>query len=142
MVSHFSGYKHSNMCLEVEKTISASHLLPYVVMDRASPHRAILVKRILQENRNIRIIYLPKGSPYLNAIEECWHQGKQILLVSVYYRTFADMCNAIITYYGIVRFKLDIIRYASRNPKLFCKTYDRRYTWVSVCKLHLALILA
>ena len=44
-------------------------------------------------------IYLPKGSPYLNAVEECWHQGKRILLVSEYYRTFADMCNAIITYY-------------------------------------------
>ena len=31
------------------------------------------------------------------------------------------MCNAIIAYYRTVRFKLDIVRYASRNPKLFCK---------------------
>ena len=91
------------------------------VTDRASPHRAKLVKELLRENKNIRIIYLPKGSPYLNAVEECWHQGKRILLVSEYYRTFADMCNAIITYYRTVRFKLDIVRYASRNPKLFCK---------------------
>ena len=91
------------------------------VTDRASPHRAKLVKGLLRENKNIRIIYLPKGSPYLNAVEECWHQGKRILLVSEYYRTFADMCNAIITYYRTVRFKLDIVRYASRNPKLFCK---------------------
>ena len=90
------------------------------VTDRASPHRAKLVKR-LRENKDIRIIYLPKGSPYLNAVEECWHQGKRVLLVSEYYRTFADMCNAIITYYRTVRFKLDIVRYASRNPKLFCK---------------------
>ena len=50
-----------------------------------------------------------------------------IPLVSEYYRAFADMCNAIITYYRTVRFKLDIIRYASRNPKLSVKTYDRRY---------------
>ena len=91
------------------------------VTDRASPHRAKLVKELLRENKNIRIIYLPKGSPYLNAVEECWHQGKRILLVSEYYRTFADMCNAIITYYRTVRFKLDIVRYTSRNPKLFCK---------------------
>ena len=55
-------------------------------------------------------IYLPKGSPYLNAVEECWHQGKRILLVSEYYRTFADMCNAIITYYRTVRSKLDIVQ--------------------------------
>ena len=66
-------------------------------------------------------VYLPKGSPYLNAVEECWHQGKRILLISEYYRTFADMCNAAITYCRTVRFKLDIVRYASRNPKLFCK---------------------
>ena len=92
-----------------------------VVTDGASPHRAKLVKKLPRENKNIRIIYLPKGSPYLNAVEECWRRGKQVLPVSEYYQTFADMCNAIITYYRTVRFKLDIVRYASRNPKLFCK---------------------
>ena len=92
-----------------------------VVTGRTSPHRAKLVMGLLRENKNVRIIYLPKGSPHLNAVEECWRQGKRIRLVSVYYRTFADMCNAIITYYRTVRFKLDIIRYSSRNPKLFCK---------------------
>ena len=92
-----------------------------VVADRASPDRTKLVKRLLRENKNSRIIYLPRGSPYLNAVEECWHQGKRILLVLEYYRTFADMCNAIIAYYRTVRFKLDIVRYASRNLKLFCK---------------------
>ena len=92
-----------------------------VVTDRASPHHAKLVKRLLRKNKNIRIIYLPKGSPCLNAVEECCHQGKRILLVSEYYRTFADMCNAIITYYRTTRFKLDIIRYTSRKPELFCK---------------------
>ena len=33
------------------------------------------------------------------------------------------MCNAIITYYRTVRFKLDIVRYASRNPKLFFTSF-------------------
>ena len=96
-------------------------------MDRASLHRAKLVRRLPRESKNTKIIYLPKGSPYPNAAEECWHQGKRILLVSEYYKTFADMCNAIITYYRTVRFKLNIVRYASRNPKLLCTTYDRRY---------------
>ena len=44
------------------------------MMGRASPHRARLVRRLLRENKNIRIIYLPKGSSYLNAVEECWRQ--------------------------------------------------------------------
>ena len=43
-----------------------------VVMDRASTHRAKLVRRLLWENKNIRIIYLSKGSLYLNAVEKCW----------------------------------------------------------------------
>ena len=43
-----------------------------VVTDRASPHRAKLVRRLLRENKTIRTIYLPKGSSYLNAVEECW----------------------------------------------------------------------
>ena len=91
-----------------------------VVTDRASPHRAKLVKKLLRENKNIRIIYLPKGSPYLNAVEECWRQGKQVLLVSEYYRTFADMCNAVITYYRTVRFKLDILKFAHRKAAPLC----------------------
>ncbi len=90
-------------------------------MDRAPPHRAKLVRKLLRENKNSRIIYLPKGSPYLNAVEECWHRGKRILLVSEYYRTFAYMRNVIIMYYRTTRFKLDIIKYANRNPALFCK---------------------
>ena len=52
-----------------------------VVMDRASTHRARLVRKLLRENKNIRIVYLPKRSPYLNAVEECGRQGKQALLV-------------------------------------------------------------
>ena len=91
-----------------------------VVTDRASPHRAKLVKKLLQENKNIRIIYLPKGSPYLNAVEECWRQGKQVLFVSEYYRTFADMCNAVITYYRTVRFNLGILKFAHRETAPLC----------------------
>ena len=94
-----------------------------VVMDRASPHRAKLVKKLLRENKNIRIICLPNGSPYLNAVEECWRRGKQVLLVSEYYRTFADMCNAIATYYRTVRFKLNILKFAYRNVALYCTNF-------------------
>ena len=85
------------------------------VVDRASPHRAKLVRKLLRKNKNIRIIYLPKGSPYLNAVEECWRRGKQVLLVSEYYKTFTDMCSAISTYYRTARFTLDILKFANRK---------------------------
>ena len=48
-----------------------------VITDRASPHRSRLVRKFLHANRNVRILYFPKGSPHLNAVEECWHQGKR-----------------------------------------------------------------
>ena len=79
-----------------------------------------MIAAILRENKNIRIIYLPKGSPYLNAVEECWRRGKQVLLVSEYYKTFTDMCSAISTYYRTARFTLDILKFANRKAALFC----------------------
>ena len=91
-----------------------------VIVDRASPHRAKLVRQLLRENKNIKIMYLPKGSPFLNPVEECWHQGKRILLVSEYYRTVADLQNAISEYFRTVRFRLDLLTYVYRKPQLFC----------------------
>ena len=90
------------------------------VVDKASPHRAKSVKELLWENKNIKIIYLPKRSPYLNAVEKCWRRGKQVLLVSEYYKTFTDMCSAISTYYRTARFTLDILKFANRKAALFC----------------------
>ena len=56
-----------------------------------------------RENKNIKIIYLPKGSPFLNAMEECWHRGKRVLLVSEYYKTFLEMHQAVSLYYSVVQ---------------------------------------
>lgn len=43
-----------------------------VIMDRASPYRAKRVKKLLRENKNVKITYLPKRLPYFNAMEECY----------------------------------------------------------------------
>ena len=94
-----------------------------VLVDRASPHRAKAVRTLLRENKNIRIIYLPKGSPYLNAVEECWHQGKRNLLVSEYYKTFLDMHSAVSQYYRTARFNLDLFKFLNRKAELFCRNF-------------------
>ena len=94
-----------------------------VITDRASPHRSRLVRELLRKNRGIKIRYFPEGSPYLNAVEECWHQGKRILLVSEYYETFSDLCHAVSLYYRTRRFNLELLKYASRKPKLFSKNF-------------------
>ncbi len=94
-----------------------------VTADRAPQHRSKLVKEFLRNNRDVKMIYLPKGSPYLNAMEECWHQGKRVLLVSEYYKTFQDMHRAVSLYYRTARFNLDILKFASRKYEALCKDF-------------------
>lgn len=87
-----------------------------MITDRARQHRAKKVQKYLEENNDsIRIMYLPKGSPEFNAVEECWRQGKYDLLVSKYYPRFADLKSAIARYYRTRRFGLDIVRYLLRR---------------------------
>ncbi len=38
-------------------------------LDRASVHKSKKVKEFLMENPDVKLIWLPKGSPYLNMIE-------------------------------------------------------------------------
>ncbi len=94
-----------------------------VTTDRAPQHRSKRVKEFLRSNRDVKMIYLPKGSPYLNAMEECWHQGKRVLLVSEYYRTFQDMHRAVSLYYRTIRFKLDILKFTSRKYEALCTNF-------------------
>jgi transposase len=82
-------------------------------LDRAAQHyRSIKVRKHLQENKDfIRVEYLPKGSPEFNAVEECWKQGKDDLLVSKYYPKFQNLRKAIAECYRTKRFRLDITNY-------------------------------
>jgi len=88
-------------------------------IDRAVQHRSsIMVRRHLEENKDvIRVEYLPKGSSEYNAVEECWRQGKDDLLVSKYYPKFFNLKSAIANYYRTRRFKLDITKYLFRKDK-------------------------
>ena len=40
-----------------------------LICDHAPQHRSRLVREFLRTNKNIRIMYFPKGSPYLNAVK-------------------------------------------------------------------------
>ena len=42
---------------------------------------------------------IPKGSSDYNAVEECWRQEKDDLLVSKYYPKFFNLKSAIANYY-------------------------------------------
>jgi len=64
--------------------------------------------------------YLPKGSPNLSAVEECWRQGKNDLLVSKYYPRFTNLKAAITNYYRTKRFDLNIVKYLIRLSTNLC----------------------
>ena len=91
-----------------------------IIADRAPQHRSKTVREFLRTNKNIKIIYFPKGLSYLNAVEECRRQGKRRLLVSEYYRTFSDMCRAVSTYYRTARLNLELIKYVHKKTELIC----------------------
>jgi transposase len=63
-------------------------------LDRAPPQhcRSQKVKAYLEINSDTMIVeYLPKGSADLSAVEQCWRQGKDDLLVSKYYPRFTKL---------------------------------------------------
>ena len=107
---------NQNTFLDYLKQVKKSLGKVILVTDRARQHLSKKVQEYLKENNNsIRIIYLPKGSPEFNAVEECWRQGKHDLLVSKYYPRFTDLKSAVTKYYRTRRFNLDIVKYLSRK---------------------------
>ncbi len=90
-----------------------------VLMCNQEPqHRSRHVREFLRKNKNIKIMYFLKGSPYLNAVEECWCQEKRRLLVSEYYRAFSDICRVVFTYYRTAQFHLKLINYVNKKTVL------------------------
>ena len=71
--------------------------------------------------------YLPKGLPEFSAVEECWKQGKDDLLVSKYYPRFTNLKAAIADYYRTKHFNLDIVKYLMRDIRIYVSRYMLLY---------------
>ena len=86
-----------------------------MLVDGAAQHILKEVREYLQRNvDNVRVEYFPVGSPQLNAVEECWRQGKHNLL-SEHYPSFQSLKQVISNYYRTTRFNLDIKKYLLRS---------------------------
>ena len=86
-----------------------------MIVDRAPQHRANVVKNLLKNRPDIKLMLLPRGSPYLNAVEECWRQSKRDVL-AVPFTSDSKMVKSITRYFKARRFNLCIIKYLMRMP--------------------------
>ena len=114
----FRQYDAFNQYTFLDYLKQVSKRLGKVIMfaDRARQHLSKKVLEYLEENKGaIRMVYLPKGSPQFNAVEECWRQGKHDLLVSKCYHRFTDLKSTISRYYRTRRFNLDVVKYLLRT---------------------------
>ena len=94
-----------------------------IIMDRASPHNSKTTRRLLREyrrnnpGRDIQLIFLPRGSPYLNVVEECWGLLKREVAQFYYYPKFDQFRWAVTDYLRTARFNLDMESFLYRNPR-------------------------
>ena len=103
----FNQYSFLDCLKQVGKRLGKVIMLA----DRARQHRSKKVREYLEENKDaVRIVYLPKGSPEFNAVEECWRQGKHDLLASKYYSRFTDLKSTVSKYHRTMRFNPDIVK--------------------------------
>ena len=88
-----------------------------VFCDRWSVHRSAAVAEYLAGHPDVRLIMLPKGSPYLNVVEECWNLGKHVVFRGIVYRKISELRHAISEYYRTVSFAhLCMYKYIYRSP--------------------------
>ena len=85
------------------------------MLDHTSVHKSNKVREFLTDNPNVKLIWLPKGSSYLNMIKQCWKISKYVLVVSEYYPTFTIMPNVVSEYLRTIKFNLNIADYIFRK---------------------------
>lgn len=109
----FNQYCFLDYLIQIQKRFGKLILF----IDRACQHhRSAMVRKYIKQSKDsLKVIYFPKGSSEFNAVEECWRQGKDDLLISAYYPKFSNLKKSIAKYYRTKRFRLDIRKYLIRH---------------------------
>ncbi len=100
----FTGSFRSVQFIQCLEALRAKFGKVAVFCDRWSVHRSIDVAEYLAGHPDIRLIMIPKGSPYLNIVEECWNLGKPVVFRGIVYRRISKLRHAISEYYRTVSF--------------------------------------
>ncbi len=87
----------------------------FVIVDRAPQHKAKVVKKYLRKNKDVKLAYLPRGSPHLSMIEEIWRQCKHVNVESEFYESIHEMRYMVMEYFRTHRFNLNMYQYFVRT---------------------------
>ena len=109
------GTANSDTFMDFARQLKARFGKVAIIMDRAPWHASKKTELMMREEKIIPV-FLPTGSPYLNAVEACWQRAKRHLLVSEYYPTFGQMKEAVSDFFRTTRFGLDIMKHLYRTP--------------------------
>lgn len=93
-----------------------------VIADRYSAHNSHVVRECIKKNRkehpdrDIQMVCLPAGCPFLNAVEKCWSQLKKAVVVGEYHASFEDLCTATEKFLKSMRFGYSIEQSLYTDP--------------------------
>ena len=93
-----------------------------IIMDRASPHNSDKTRELIRgyrrdhPGRDIQLIFLPRGSPYLNVVEECWALLKANVARFYFYPRFDDFRWAVTDHLRTTLYRLNMDDYLYEDP--------------------------
>jgi len=93
-----------------------------VIADNYSVHCSAEVQRFIRRNRkanngtDVVMVYLPKGCPFLNAVEKCWNRLKRDVSVGEHHASFDDLRRAVSLFTRTTRFGYNIYESLYSNP--------------------------
>ena len=82
-----------------------------LILDNAGFHKTQCIKKILNENSQVSVEYIPPYSPELNPIETCWKVTKHRVTKSQYFPIIDEMQEALENFWEHHFFKQEFMRY-------------------------------
>jgi len=82
-----------------------------LVLDNAGFHKTRCVRKLLDNNAQISVEFIPPYSPELNPIETCWKVTKNAVTKSQYFQKIDDMQDALETFWDEHFFTQNFMRY-------------------------------
>lgn len=97
-----SSSVNSDSTIELLETLSQHYFEAnqlHIILDNARYHYSAEVKRYLESNPKINLVFLPPYSPELNLIERVWRYFKKNVLYNKYYASIKEFREATIDFF-------------------------------------------